>query len=138
MPIARCLLQAIHYLHVNDYVHQDIHPGNVFTSFVKDEMVPNGNKAIQFKLADLGVAKLLKEVDAQNTRAQWMLPPEVLNSSEYGPIDWHIDIYHAGFCSFNLPIQKSYIFLAKRFWREGPEKWHLLFQSHTVLPLKRH
>src|SRR6185503_4824106 len=23
MPIARCLLQAVHYLHINDYVHQD-------------------------------------------------------------------------------------------------------------------
>ena len=38
MPIARCLLQAVHYLHVNGVVHQDIHAGNVFTSFAKDEM----------------------------------------------------------------------------------------------------
>lgn len=82
MPIARCLLQAVHYLHVNNYAHQDIHPGNVFASFVKDEMMPNKNKAIQFKLGDLGVAKLFTHIDAQNTRAQWMLPPEVLSPSD--------------------------------------------------------
>ena len=40
MPIARCLLQAVEYLHLNNYVHQDIHLANVFASVVKDEMVP--------------------------------------------------------------------------------------------------
>ena len=86
MPIARCLLQAVHYVHLNGFVHQDIHAGNVFTAFVKDEM-PTEAKAIQFKLADLGVAKLLTEVSPLNTRAQWMLPPEVLRPSEFGPVD---------------------------------------------------
>ncbi len=33
-PIARCLLQAVDFIHTNGYVHQDIHMGNVFTSFV--------------------------------------------------------------------------------------------------------
>jgi serine/threonine protein kinase len=92
MPIARCLLQAVHYLHLSGFVHQDIHPGNVFALYAKDEMSQKLNPAIQFKLGDLGVAKLLAEVNAQNTRAQWMLPPEVLNGQEFGPIDWHIDI----------------------------------------------
>src|SRR5713101_812031 len=55
MPIARCLLQAVHYLHINSYVHQDIHLGNVFTSFVKDEMVRDHPGATQFKLGDLGI-----------------------------------------------------------------------------------
>src|SRR6185437_15903727 len=31
-PIARCLLQAVHYIHGNQYVHQDIHLGNVFAA----------------------------------------------------------------------------------------------------------
>ena len=91
MPIARNLLQAIHFLHLNKLVHQDIHPGNVFTTFVKDEM-PTEARAIQFKLADLGVAKLFQEVDATNTRAQWMLPPEVLRPEEFGPIDYRIAV----------------------------------------------
>jgi len=107
MPIARCLLQAVHYLHINGVVHQDIHLGNVFASIVKNEL-PTAETAIQFKLADLGIAKLFSEVNTHNTRAEWMLPPEVLNPSEFGPIDHHVDIYWtytmSDFFSFNLPF----------------------------------
>jgi serine/threonine protein kinase len=95
-PIARCLLQAVHFLHTNGYVHQDIHAGNVLTAFAKDEMGPNEGGAIQFKLGDLGVAKLFSEIDVTNTRALWMLPPEVFEPNEFGPIDHRIDIYHCG------------------------------------------
>src|SRR5438093_1084312 len=54
MAIARCLLQAVHYLHIADYVHQDIHPGNIFLAFHKDEMQagPDGPATITFKLGD--------------------------------------------------------------------------------------
>jgi serine/threonine-protein kinase len=37
MPIARCLLQAIHYLHLNGLAHQDIHLNNVFSTYIKDQ-----------------------------------------------------------------------------------------------------
>ncbi|MBX7184410.1 MAG: protein kinase [Vicinamibacteria bacterium] len=96
MPIARCLLQAVHYLHLNQLAHQDIHAGNVFASFAKDEMQPTEPGAIQFKLGDFGVAKLFGELTATNTRAQWMLPPEALDPEKFGPIDRRIDLYHAG------------------------------------------
>ncbi|MEI8041949.1 MAG: protein kinase [Verrucomicrobiota bacterium] len=109
MPIARCLLQAVHYLHINGVVHQDIHAGNVFTSLVKDEMQTDA-KAIHFKLADLGVAKLVSEVSTQNTRAEWMVPPEVLNTTEFGPTDHRIDIYHVGLLllQFGLSTQLTF------------------------------
>ena len=68
MPMARHLLQAVHYLHLNNYVHQDIHERNVFSTFIKDEMVPQKAHVIQFKLGDLGVSKLLSDVNAANTR----------------------------------------------------------------------
>jgi len=93
-PIARCLLQAVQFVHNNGFVHQDIHAGNVLEAFIRDEMVP-ADMAIQFKLADLGIAKILAEVDANNTRAHWMLPPEVLRA-DFGPLDHRIDIYHCG------------------------------------------
>jgi serine/threonine protein kinase len=102
MPIARCLLQAAHYLHINQYAHQDIHLGNVFAAFAKDEMWPTGPGSIQFKLGDLGVAKLFSELDASNTLAEWMLPPEVLEPSEFGPMDYRIDIYHIGLLLLQL------------------------------------
>jgi len=109
MPIARCLLQAVHFLHINGLVHQDIHLGNVFTTFVKDEM-PTDDKAIQFKLADMGVAKLFQEVDGQNTRNNLILPPEVLRSAEFGPMDYHIDLYHVGLLLLQLACSKEMSF----------------------------
>ncbi len=67
MPIARQLLQAVDYLHLNKYVHQDIHGGNIFSTFIKDEIIPDEVQALQFKLGDLGVSKLLYDVDFKNT-----------------------------------------------------------------------
>ena len=110
LPIARCLLQAVHYLHVNGYVHQDIHPGNVFTSIVKDEMIPDQKDALQFKLGDLGVTKLLHEVDAANTRANWMLPPEVIEPTKFGVIDHRVDIYHLGLLFLQLAYSQELYF----------------------------
>jgi len=96
LPVARCLLQAVHFLHQNTVVHQDIHSGNVFAALARDELNPTTPGSITFKLGDLGVAKLFGELDASNTRAEWMLPPEVLEPSEFGPIDHRLDIYHVG------------------------------------------
>jgi eukaryotic-like serine/threonine-protein kinase len=100
--VARCLLQAVHYIHLNGYVHQDIHLNNVFAAFARDEIRENESGALNFKLGDLGVAKLFSEIDATNTRAQWMLPPEVLDTKEFGPMDHRIDIYHCGLLFLHL------------------------------------
>jgi serine/threonine protein kinase len=107
MPIARCLLQAVHYIHLNNYVHQDIHAGNVFTAFAKDEMQPEVPGAIQFKLGDLGVTKLLGDLSVQNTRAEWLIPPEVLDPAEFGPLDHRIDLYHVGLLLLQLAGSKE-------------------------------
>lgn len=122
MPIARCLLQAVHYLHVSNYAHQDIHPGNVFAAFVKDEMTPNTQQVIQFKLGDLGVARLLNEIDGQNTRAQWMLPPEILNRADFGPADHRIDIYHAGLLFLQLAYSKELHFTPQEILAGRPRE----------------
>lgn len=121
MPIARCLLQAVHYLHINGVVHQDIHSHNVFTTFVKDEM-PSDAKAIQFKLADLGVAKLLADVNAQNTRAQWMLPPEALRQDEFGPIDVRLDLYHIALLLLQFALSKELSFTTEEVLAGRPRE----------------
>lgn len=98
MPIARCILQGINYIHLNNYVHKDIHPGNVFYTFVRDELRTSdiNSKAITFKIGDLGISRLESEIDVFNTTlAQWMVPPEFLNSSEFGTVGKQTDIYHA-------------------------------------------
>jgi serine/threonine protein kinase len=102
LPIARCILQGVNYAHINQYAHQDIHLGNVFAAFAKNEMNADDPGAIHFKLGDLGVAKRFSEIDATNTRAQWMLPPEALEPSKFGPLDYRIDIYHCGLLFLHL------------------------------------
>ncbi len=106
-PIARCLLQAVHYIHINQYAHQDIHLGNVFAAFARDEMNAQNPGVIQFKLGDLGVAKLFTEIDAANTRALWMIPPEILEPSEFGPLDHRIDIYHCGLLLLHIALGRE-------------------------------
>lgn len=68
MPIARCLLQAVHFLHLSNYAHQDIHPGNVLVAFTRDEMDSSTAGSMVFKLADLGVSKLLGEMAHEGAR----------------------------------------------------------------------
>lgn len=137
MAIARCLLQAVHYLHINSYVHQDIHSGNVFVAFAKDEMVPDATKVIQFKLGDLGIARLLPEVSVQNTRAQWMLPPEVLNPSEFGPTDHRIDIYHLGLLFLQLAYSKELRFTQEEIIDGKPRDMALLLPSPYKVALEK-
>jgi serine/threonine protein kinase len=125
MPIARCLLQAAHYVHLNRYAHQDIHLGNVFAALAKDEMQPEGPGAIQFKLGDLGVAKLFSELDAANTRADWMLPPEAIEVGEFGPIDHRIDIYHIGLLLLQLAYSRELRFSREEILAGRPREMAL-------------
>jgi eukaryotic-like serine/threonine-protein kinase len=113
IPIARCLLQAVQYLHVSQYAHQDIHLNNVFAAFARDEMSTENPGAIQFKLGDLGVSKVFGQLDAANTLADWIRPPEALDPAEYGPLDHRIDIYHLGLMFLQLMHGKEL-----RFTRE--------------------
>ncbi len=124
-PIARCLLQAVHYIHVNQYAHQDIHAGNVFAAFAKNEMNPEDSSAIQFKLGDLGVAKVFNELDATNTRALWMLPPEAMEPSEFGPLDRRIDIYHCGLLFLQLAYSRELRFAAEEIKAGRPREMAL-------------
>lgn len=103
LPVARCLLQAITFIHNNNYIHKDIHPGNVFSTYIKSELLPNNNQALVFKVGDLGISRLESDVNIFNTiLAQWMMPPEFLNPNEFGTIGKQVDIYHAGLVLLSL------------------------------------
>ena len=107
-PVARCLLQAVHYLHTYGYIHKDIHSGNVFTSLTRNEVAPNLPGAIAFKLGDLGISKLAGDMNVFNTiLAEWMLPPEYLKPEEFGIIDQRMDIYHCGLLFLQILIGKE-------------------------------
>lgn len=154
-PIARCLLQAVHYLHINQFVHQDIHVGNIFAKFVKDEMNGANPNVIQFKLGDLGVGKFITEVSVGNIRAQWMLPPEIVNPDEFGPIDHRIDLYHLGLVFLQLALSTKLSFTREEILEGKPRQMalglpqplsfaiektlrrHVMYRTESVLELWR-
>ena len=108
--MARQLLQAVHFLHCNDYVHQDIHGGNVFVTTVRDDMAPD-DMVFTFMLGDLGITKMVSEMDAANTvLAEWMRAPETLAPSEFGPMDRRMDIYHCGLLFLQVLLGKPLTF----------------------------
>jgi serine/threonine-protein kinase len=155
-PIAHCLLQAVHYIHLNGLAHQDIHLGNVFCSFIKDELIPLDNQALTFKLGDLGITKLIQQMDASNTfLAEWMRPPEAINNLEFGPLDHRIDIYHCGLLLLQVLAGKELMFSREEILSGAPRQLaltmpppynfalekalrrHVLYRTATALELWR-
>ncbi len=103
LPLARCVLQGLDFIHQAGYVHKDLHPGNIFLQFIRDEMLPKDHAAMLFKIGDLGITRLASEIDVFNTiLAQWMLPPEAIDASEFGTVGPRTDIYHVGLLFLNL------------------------------------
>lgn len=101
-PVARCTLQALDYIHLNGYVHKDIHSGNIHVSHMTGAM-PAPAPVTVFKVGDLGLTKLEPQIDIfATTLAQWMLPPEALRPTEFGPIAKTVDIYHVALLLLSL------------------------------------
>ncbi|MBK9610664.1 MAG: protein kinase [Dehalococcoidia bacterium] len=95
MPIARCLLQAVDYLHRNGFAHQDIHPSNIFGAFPRDELgvdMAGSSRPIVFKLGDLGLSAAFGDMAPHSKRALWILPPECIDQASDGPIDHRQDL----------------------------------------------
>ena len=105
-PVARCVLQAVHFMHSAGYVHKDIHPGNILTRCIKGEM-GEPNTVMVFKVGDLGISRLEPDIRLFNTvLAEWMLPPEFLNPQEFGRVCKTVDIYHSGLVFLSLLLQR--------------------------------
>ena len=106
-PIARCVLQAIHFIHSVGYVHKDIHPGNILTRCVKGEM-GESNTVMTFKVSDLGISRLEPQIRPGNNTilAKWIAPPEFLNPTEFGTVSRTVDIYHAGLVFLSLLLNR--------------------------------
>jgi serine/threonine-protein kinase len=136
-PVARCLLQAIYFLHMNSYAHQDIHAGNVFVALQRDELVPANPGAMNFKLGDLGVAKLFNELDARNTRKDGLQAPEVLDSAQFGPIDHRTDIYQAGLLFLQLAMGKETRFSSEQVLAGQPREMALTLRPPLNVAIEK-
>ena len=144
-PVARCILQAVHFLHVAGYVHQDIHFGNVFMQFHRNEMGSDETSptSMTFKLADLGIAKLFTEIDSQNTLLNGsMLPPEYLDPAQFGQLGRQVDIYHCGLLFLQLYLGKPLSFNSEEILagipRQMAERLPAPYNSALSKALRRH
>lgn len=53
--VARCVCSALEYIHLHDMVYLDLHPGNVFFYWGRDELNPDALTAATLKIGDLGI-----------------------------------------------------------------------------------
>ena len=136
LPVAHCLLQAVDIIHRAGFVHQDIHLGNVFATTEKNEFNREDFGAIQFRLGDLGVAKLISEVGAAQTRG-WMLPPELIDPTAYGQADHRIDIYHTGLLLLQLALNKQLQFKPEEIAAGKPREMALTLGPPLSVALEK-
>ncbi|AMV23526.1 Serine/threonine-protein kinase PrkC [Gemmata sp. SH-PL17] len=101
--IARDILQGLHFIHGEQYVHKDLHAKNILVTRVNNRIEPEAAPDLVFKISDFGISKLEAEIRAFGTvMAQWMLPPECLAPVQFGQVGKHTDIYHTGLLLLSL------------------------------------
>ncbi|MCA2919879.1 MAG: serine/threonine-protein kinase [Microcystis sp. M015S1] len=136
-PIARQLLQAVHYIHCNHFAHQDIHGGNVFIQAARDDLSPN-DMIFTYMLGDLGLAKLAAEMDAENTvLADWMRAPESINPTEFGPMDHRMDIYHCGLLFLQILLGRPHTFSREEVLAGAPRELALTLEAPYNFALEK-
>jgi serine/threonine-protein kinase len=141
--VAHSVLQGIAFIHKEGYVHKDIHPGNVFTSMIRDKVVPSKDPVITFKIGDLGITNLEAEMDVFNTMVgKWMMPPEFLKPDQYGKIGKQVDIYHAGLLFLSLLLGRIPTFTERDILDGGPrnmaEGLKSIYSPAIAKSLRRH
>lgn len=128
LPAARCILQGLSFMHRLKYAHKDIHAGNVFWTFHRDEFGVADNKAACFKIGDLGISNLVADIDVFGTvLAKWMLPPEYLDPPSFGVISTQVDIYHTALLLLALALGRIPTFseaeILRQVRRDGRGTW---------------
>jgi len=141
--VAHSVLQGIAFIHKEGYVHKDIHPGNVFSSLIRDKKVPAKDPVIVFKIGDLGITNLETEMDVFNTMVgRWMVPPEFLKPDQYGKIGKQVDMYHAGLVFLSLLLGRIPTFTEKDILDGGPrimaERLNSIYSPAIAKALRRH
>ena len=66
-----------------------------------------------------------------------MAPPEVLNPTEFGPIDHRIDIYHTGLLLLELACSKELRFTQDEILSGKPKEMTLQLQSPYSFALEK-
>lgn len=95
--VARPVLCALEHLHRAGYTHLNLHPHNILCTIHLERLHPDSVFSGAIKLGDLEINTLLGKLDVLNTKIpRWLVPPEYLNPSDFGPLDHRADIYQVG------------------------------------------
>jgi serine/threonine protein kinase len=141
LGVARCVLQALDFVHRNGMVYLDLHPDNVFFYWERNELQRDALSGPTFKIGDFGITKPLDRVTPTSTLAQWMLPPEVLDTS-FGPLGKTIDVYHAGLLLLQVALGRRLQFTREQILDGEPRKMALTLNepwcSAIEKTLRRH
>lgn len=141
--VARNVLHALHFIHGSRYVHKDLHAGNILVSHQRDTMATWKEPIWQFKVADLGISNLEGNIRQPGTMlAEWILPPECIDSNEFGAIGRGVDIYHAGLLLLQLLYNQPLHFSKEEILNGNPRR---MAEAHSspygaviALALRRH
>jgi serine/threonine-protein kinase len=106
--LAKALLNALHWMHVNGIAHCDVHPGNVFLRFVPDAILPS-ESACAFKVGDFGLARLIQEMQPDDTFLNAFCPPEVIDAVNFGRLDHRADLYQAALTLLMFTEKKEFV-----------------------------
>ena len=91
IELARQLLAAVQFLHDNDVVHDDLHPGNI--------LISHGNDRPIVKISDFGISTELRGMPAirPNVVHHAIMAPEIIETGYTGK---QSDIYQTGLLLF--------------------------------------
>ena len=120
--VARDVLQALDYIHAHGYVHKDLHPGNVFVVESRQQAAFIHRIVRSFKIGDLGLTRLETDGRAFQTRlAEWMRPPELIDTDTFGPVGRQVDLYQTGLLMLSLLLKEIPYFTSEEIVAGFPQ-----------------
>jgi eukaryotic-like serine/threonine-protein kinase len=127
--LSRCILQALHFTHVQHLAHCDVHSGNVFVHYAPDEIVPERYSSMIFKLGDFGLARPLDSLTSRSTFLNRIRPPEAVDVTEFGPLDHRVDIYQCGLLLLEFLLGETGCFSQDDLLAGRPQEVALMHQT---------
>ncbi|MEM9897882.1 MAG: protein kinase [Pseudomonadota bacterium] len=87
MLAAKCILEALDFMHGLGFVHTDINPGNALLELSPD------NRPLGVKLCDLGLSAPKEYLRPGKHMAKWNPSPETIDQKEFGNEGPAMDVY---------------------------------------------
>lgn len=87
MLTAKCMCEALYFMHRKGFVHTDINPGNALLELTPD------NRPLNVKLCDLGLTLRAEHLMPGKHKAKWNPSPECIDAKVFGKESPAMDVY---------------------------------------------